>query len=312
MKTHNRSIAQRNMLMSVELIKVMKLLEENNIEAIPFKGPLLAQMAYGDITLRQYVDLDILINEHKLDKAIQLLSKHNYVYNQKEYQQIMKNKSIFHDISLSKNSVSIELHWRLFSDEFKTNFESIKIDKNLFEVTIANYKLKSFQNEILIIYLAIHGTKHNWERVEWLLDIVKIIQNHSVDWQQIIELMHTTKTKKILLSTFYLCHTVLDLNLPYEIQTLVHNPKSLKLSKSLEELFYQNFKSRITQKVATKNISKIQYLLLDGFRNKSLFILSLFTPTELEFKTIQLPQSMRFLYYIIRPVNVLLRWIKKI
>jgi len=34
--------------MSAELIKVMALLEENGIEALTFKGPALAQMAYGD------------------------------------------------------------------------------------------------------------------------------------------------------------------------------------------------------------------------------------------------------------------------
>ena len=48
-------ISQRNMLMSAELIRIMKLLKENNIEALAFKGPTLSQMAYGDITLRQYV-----------------------------------------------------------------------------------------------------------------------------------------------------------------------------------------------------------------------------------------------------------------
>ena len=49
------------MLLTSELIKIMKLLEENDIKAIAFKGPTLAQLAYGDVTLRQYVDLDLLV-----------------------------------------------------------------------------------------------------------------------------------------------------------------------------------------------------------------------------------------------------------
>jgi hypothetical protein len=43
-------IAQRNMMMSAELLKIMQLLEKNQIESLAFKGPSLAQMAYGDIT----------------------------------------------------------------------------------------------------------------------------------------------------------------------------------------------------------------------------------------------------------------------
>ena len=63
LKAQYMGISQRNMLMSAELIRIMKLLEENGIEALAFKGPTLSQMAYGDITLRQYVDLDILVDE---------------------------------------------------------------------------------------------------------------------------------------------------------------------------------------------------------------------------------------------------------
>ena len=51
------------MLMSAELIRIMKLLEKNDIKALAFKGPVLSQMVYGDITLRQYVDLDVLIRK---------------------------------------------------------------------------------------------------------------------------------------------------------------------------------------------------------------------------------------------------------
>lgn len=47
-------IAKQNMLMSAELIRIIKLLKNNHINALVIKGPALSQMAYGDITLRQY------------------------------------------------------------------------------------------------------------------------------------------------------------------------------------------------------------------------------------------------------------------
>ena len=66
--------------MTSELIKVMKLFEENGVEYISFKGPVLSQLAYGDITLRQYVDLDILIKKEDLRKADNLLKKEFFLY----------------------------------------------------------------------------------------------------------------------------------------------------------------------------------------------------------------------------------------
>jgi len=47
----------------------MALLEENGIEALTFKGPALAQMAYGDTSLRHYSDLDILIRKEQPKQA---------------------------------------------------------------------------------------------------------------------------------------------------------------------------------------------------------------------------------------------------
>ena len=311
MKSHNMNIAKQNMLMTTELIKVMKLLEENNIEAISFKGPVLSQMAYGDITLRQYVDLDILIEEKELDKAIKSLSKNSYTFDKQEYQNKLKHKSIFHDISLYKNNISVELHWRLFSDEFKTNIENINIKENLSEVQISNYKFKSFKKELLVLYLAIHGAKHNWERIEWLLDIVKIIQTHQIDWQELIKIIEITRTEKILFSTLYLCQSILDLEIPKEVQDKINNPKILKLSKEFESLFFNDFKQQIEQNINTKNISNIQYKLLNGYKNKFAFILSLFKPTELDFKAVKPGKYASTMHYFVRPINIIKRWSKK-
>ena len=42
----------KNMRMTAELVRIMKLLEENGIEALAFKGPTLAKIAYGDMSYK--------------------------------------------------------------------------------------------------------------------------------------------------------------------------------------------------------------------------------------------------------------------
>ena len=42
-------------------LRVYKLFKENDIPVALFKGPLLAQLAYGEISLRQAGDIDVLI-----------------------------------------------------------------------------------------------------------------------------------------------------------------------------------------------------------------------------------------------------------
>lgn len=78
MKQHYMDIVKQNMLMTSELIKVVKILEENNIEAISFKGPVLSQLAYGDVVSRQYCDLDILVDEKELIRTVNLFLDNGY------------------------------------------------------------------------------------------------------------------------------------------------------------------------------------------------------------------------------------------
>src|SRR5215510_6434575 len=48
-------------------LRVYKLFKEHNIPIALFKGPLLAQMAYGEISLRQAGDIDVLISRRHFD-----------------------------------------------------------------------------------------------------------------------------------------------------------------------------------------------------------------------------------------------------
>ena len=65
LKNYFNANVRKNLLMTGELIKILKLLKFNDINAIPYKGPVLANLAYGNLAFREFDDIDILVN--KLD-----------------------------------------------------------------------------------------------------------------------------------------------------------------------------------------------------------------------------------------------------
>jgi len=68
----------------------------------------------------------------------------------------------------------------------------IEISKKLEEVIEKSDlydSIKIFKNELTLLYLSIHGTKHNWERVEWLVDIVKLVENTQLNWNEVFWLL---------------------------------------------------------------------------------------------------------------------------
>ena len=126
LKTHYISISQKNILMSSELIKIMKLFEENNIEALAFKGPTLAQSSYGNITLRQFGDLDLLIKKEDCYKMINILLQNHYIPDielKEDTKEIFLKRANVINLHKEYNGVYIDIHWRLFSNSYAILWE---------------------------------------------------------------------------------------------------------------------------------------------------------------------------------------------
>ena len=70
--------AARNHLLTKELCGILQLFDAGGIRAVPYKGPLLAAKLYGDVSLRQFNDLDIMVRREDVLKAFALLRKHGF------------------------------------------------------------------------------------------------------------------------------------------------------------------------------------------------------------------------------------------
>src|SRR6185503_3654700 len=61
LKKHYIENSARNTVLTAELCRLISLFAAAGIEAIPYKGPVLSLFAYGDVALRRFVDLDVIV-----------------------------------------------------------------------------------------------------------------------------------------------------------------------------------------------------------------------------------------------------------
>ncbi|MCB0226148.1 MAG: nucleotidyltransferase family protein, partial [Anaerolineae bacterium] len=78
--SQSQATAGRNLMLTQELLRLLDLLAANDIPAIPYKGPALAALVYGDISLRPFNDLDILVPQRAARRAKALLEANGYHY----------------------------------------------------------------------------------------------------------------------------------------------------------------------------------------------------------------------------------------
>lgn len=315
LKQRNIEYVANEMRMAVELVRVLKLLDENNVKALAFKGPTLSQYLYGNLVSRQFGDLDILIAEENLERSIHILGKNGYCpYNDLSEVQLKAIKGISHDFTLINNNqnVLLELHWRLFSNEYLSDANKVNFTANSSFIEINGYACRSLATEELLLYLTIHGAKHQWERLEWLLDIATILENKKIDWDHLFSLMTQTKTEKIFLSTCLLCDYYFDTCLPSVVINKANSIHIDSLVKKLQRQFEHDFNDPLKKETNTKKISLAQFYLLPNAKSKILYIASLFQPTALDYQSVNLSEKYTYIYYLIRPYNVVKRWFSNI
>lgn len=293
--------------MTKELLDIVKILEENDIEAIAFKGPTLSQLAYGDVVSRQYVDLDILIEQKELQKVINILLKNAYknilpleIISNKTCLKTIKDFTLQH----INSKVNIEIHWSLFEKKYKTFFKKLDISKSD-DVLINQNKIKTISKETLLIYLCLHGSKHMWERVEWIVDIDKFIRNNKLDFSKIDNFYDDTSLLLGLYLSYYLFNTPLEERYLKKIS----NIKIISLAKRVLETMMDE-KYQIDEFYRNKKVFYFQISLYDNFFEKfSYYLNTIFKISEEDCQTFHINDKYNIIYIFLRPFRIIKKYL---
>lgn len=313
LKITNLDIARRNMMMTSELLRIMKLLEDSGINALAIKGPVLSQIIHGDVTSRQYADIDILLSEEDLEKAVLKLNESGYVSDQPI--KFLKNKkllAVLKDFVLynKSGSITVEIHWKLFLEhQIKHLVESGIVNvKNKINVEINNTKIDSLENNTNFLYLILHGSKHLWERIEWLVDIDRMVRKYDFNLEAVVLLIDDIRTKKMILLGIIMCHELF--NTPFT-KTIIN----IARKENLDEIKTLIINNIINDKILEEQTAHdcVQYIFEEENKvswSKQFYrILKRLDPSDIY--TVNLPESLSSLYHLIHIYNLILRSIAK-
>ncbi|QHT59908.1 nucleotidyltransferase family protein [Paenibacillus lycopersici] len=283
--------------LSGELILISNMFRVNRIRWLVLKGPVLAELLYGDISLRTSKDLDIIISHTDIDNVRAALEQAGYV------QQDETGSSAFtrlkeHHLTFMhpQKRIQLEIHWRLnWSVWGEPSFDQMweRRDKIQFKGTSINV----LSPEDLFFSLVTHGTRHGWFRLRWLYDMDRLVKK-DLNWDKIIQIMNEYKMPylgaQVLLLLFW----------------MFNRPVSEKIA-----LFKPNKKAYILAQMSAgliqgKNVRRYTLWILN-FTGKIAYVLDYFHPKPWDINTLPLPRMLKFLYIPLRPVLYVWRSYKR-
>ena len=203
------SNAARNIRMTQHLLKVIDLLADSDIEAMPFKGPVLAVQAYGDLSMRRFGDLDILIHAKNVSSVYQILSDQGYILTEPDQMSIERRLTDIgqKDLCFSFHDDILELHWKLIERLYAVPLDMDQIWDRSLPFFINGQKVKTLSPEDMVIVLCFHGLKHSWQSLNWLADLVYTISDHpDLKWHDVFVRAESMGLKRIVLLGLFLAH----------------------------------------------------------------------------------------------------------
>ena len=152
---------RKNVLWSLartrELLELLDLFTRNGIQAIPYKGPVLSAMLYGDVCSRQYSDLDFFIRVSDLQNVSELLLSEGYRTDSSLPRNREKLPTRAREQHFYKNNSMVEIHWRFAPRYYGCRIDATELLENLYPVTVAGREVMTFSPSDLIFILATHG-----------------------------------------------------------------------------------------------------------------------------------------------------------
>jgi Uncharacterised nucleotidyltransferase len=190
LRRRSRLVTFANLDMTGELLRLLRMLEEHDIPAIPYKGPVLAASVYGNLALRQFRDLDILVRGQDATRAKNLLLIHGY---QHQAQADSAWETAFHrlrkvyELVRPDKQILVELHWSITSWTFFFPLNPKHLWERVETVSLAGTPVRNLMSEDLLLILCIHGAKHHWRRLRWICDIAELLRHQTINWGRIVE-----------------------------------------------------------------------------------------------------------------------------
>jgi hypothetical protein len=296
-----------NLYLMRELIRTLDLLRVNGIEALAFKGPVLAAMLYGDLSLRQAGDLDILIHKNDFYRTKGLLESLGYGMKPQLTHSQQSSHLRFHcEIQfVHDDQVSVvDLHWGLTPRTFPLWLDPASFFQRSITLRFAGHTIPTFAREDLLLYLCMNGAKDNWNNLESVALVAELLRGSAhLDWAVCIKRAGAWRSRNMLALGLMLAKDLFKCDIPGEVLATINGHESLRRTAlTIERRLLREARNPPSQLQQFR--MNLRYM--DRKRDAVVSLArAIYVPTISDWQTVRLPGLLYPLYYLLRPMRLL-------
>jgi len=287
-------------------VRIADQFEKNHLRAIPYKGPVLAASAYGDVALRNFGDLDFLISPADFERAKQALGELGYRPS-KEMSPAVERFWLRDGYERAFDSAAgkylVELQWGLLPRFYAVDLRVEEFLARSGRTALDGREVASLSAVDSLLVLCLHAAKHLWMRLIWICDIAETLRTQVVDWEVVSVRARALGILRMVGVSFWLVQRLLSFELPGPAQEIADGDTRVQ---NLGEQFAARLARSATYDFESTEYFRWILKLLERRPDRGRYLWRLvWTPGEGDIAAMRLPEALFPLYRVVRAVRLI-------
>jgi hypothetical protein len=293
----------RSLFVSHELCNVYEAFARAGLQFATFKGPTLAALLHGDVSRREYVDVDIIVPRPQIDDAERLLGGLGYraADGTRAYREAFLGHLRQYAFVNPDRNVAIDLHWSFTGSHVPFPLTPDALWQDLDTVRIGSRAVPTPSIENLALLLAGHGTKEAWRCLGWTCDFATLVARYpDLDWRAIHERARANRCGDTILLGCAMAQELAGTAVPGPLRGLAEGSTRVR---SLVARLTGDLRKGPPDPSDQKNFSDFYLCERRMDEIKGAFRLAV-TRTSGDYEAMKLPQALWPVYYATRPLRL--------
>ena len=300
-------VSAYNHRLAMHLVQLVAEFEQERIPCLALKGPVVAMAAYGDLSLRQYEDIDIIVRPEDVATAVEMMIALGFQLGRGQAERY-KHLKLDHEVTLTApdNSYSVDLHWQLappYARLFGPDVREMWLRAE--QLQLPHGIVRVLNREDLFLALCQHGTRHRWWQLKWLFDVAELLHRPgTMDWARIEDIlkMHPMARPPASLATL-LARELLGIQVAPDVGRILEpSERTRMVAQAIRDEFLSRGQTNGNAYDTLLGLEQRPFV-----RAKYMATEILFTITEKDLQFVHLPEGLHLLYYFIRPLRLMLQ-----
>lgn len=305
LRVHCQRLREHSEALTVELFELLDALAGRAVPVVPFKGPLLGELLFGDAAMRSAGDLDLLVHHIHVRQVREVLEARGYVDGDQPpegpaltvvQRRLYERYQCEYLFVRPHDDMAVEPHWDLTQRTLAMDVDYPGMLDRARPARLAGREVWALAPDDLLLALCVHGAKHHWERLAWIRDVAAVLAKWpDLDLEGAAQRLRGRGCERLFLLSLEVARRCAGAALPAAVVAAIERDPSIrKLSQEVSDGLFQPGRSE----PRNDRVEAFRFHLRERWSDRLRYAaMTWLTPRRRHLEAVALPRGLSWAYY---------------